>query len=611
MSLSPDAADLTLRVFVDGVPLLPEFAVQVRRIEVESQVNLPSACEIEFADPDLVILEECGLTIGQFVEVRAVVGLDAVGEAVFFGQVESLEVQYENVSGKLSVVRAYDAGHRLLHGQKTMGYPMMSYSEVAEAVGSEHAIPTLATPHPVMHEMVVQSNETSWDFLVRLAREIGYVVNVAIDPVAGNPTLTFGPQRPAETAPPPTGVDISPLSFSIGDERIISLEASVSGSGITPMSSARGWDGSLATPSLGEAPTISDSSANAVLPEELGGELGGDSQYVNLRRLAANEAETEAASEGLATRMAGAYANIEITMRGNPSVLPNRALGLSDAGMLTGEYTITSSTHTFVPTLSGYRTSVVCSGVEDRTLAGLQDAAEPRGGLTGVYPAIVTDVEDPEMQGRVLLSFPWLDPTYVSPWARVVQVGAGEELGLQILPEPTDEVLVAFENGQLDTPYVLGGLYSQDRRPGIPWAEAVEGTPVVRSFTSRMGSQLIFRDDPESPSLELTTTMGASCMIRISPETGIEIITLEEQPILINSASDVTISSDGAVTVNAAEVAINGEGDVSLSAEGALEIAAGGEVSITAASVNIEAEADASVMAPAVDISGGIVNLGA
>ena len=54
-------SDLILRVFVDSIPILPEFSNRIRRIEVESQVNLPSSCEIEFTDPDLTIPMECGL----------------------------------------------------------------------------------------------------------------------------------------------------------------------------------------------------------------------------------------------------------------------------------------------------------------------------------------------------------------------------------------------------------------------------------------------------------------------------------------------------------------------------------------------------------------------
>ena len=46
--------------------------------------------------------------------------------------------------------------------------------------------------------------------------------------------------------------------------------------------------------------------------------------------------------------------------------MPNRAISLADAGLLTGEYTILEI-HTFAPNLTGYRTSLVCSGLEDRT----------------------------------------------------------------------------------------------------------------------------------------------------------------------------------------------------------------------------------------------------
>jgi phage baseplate assembly protein gpV len=608
---SNTTADLSLRIFVDGIPLPPDVSQAVRRIEVESQVNLPSSCEMEFADPELTIPLECGLEIGAFVQVRAVLGNDPVGSCIFFGRVESLEIQYENVGGKVSVVRAYDEGHRMMHGQKSTGYPLMTYSELAEVVGAEYGIVTLATPHPVLHQMIVQSNETAWDFLVRLGREIGYVVFVEVDPVLGNSTLIFGPAMPAESAPPPTGIEVSPLSFGIGDERVISVQAFVSGSGITSTASARGWDQTLGMPSVGESPTASETTLNSILPEELGLSLGGAGQYVNFRNLYGNEAEVESASFGLSTRMAGAYSNIEIQMRGNPSAMPNRALGLSDAGVLTGEYTITTTTHTFVPDLYGYRTAVVCSGSEDRTLAGLQDAAEVDDKFYGVYPAIVTDVEDPEMLGRVLLSFPWLSENYVSPWARVVQAGAGAMLGMQILPEPTDEVLVAFENAQLDSPYVLGGLYSQERQAPIPFSEVVQGTPMIRAYTSRDGHQVIFNDSPENTSLTINTTRGASCMIRLSPETGIEILTIEEQPIVITSASDITLNSEGEVLVNSASVTINGEADVSISAEGALEISAVGALNLAATTVNIEADAELTVAAPIVNVSGGIVNLGA
>ena len=627
MSTNPfNTAGVQLHVFIDGVPLLPQSALLISNITVESQLFLPSLCEIELVDSSQGVLVENGLIAGVLIEVRAVSGEDIIGVPIFSGQVESIELRFDHTSGVRSVVRAYDLAHRMLHGRKTTGFPLSLYSEVVEGIGIEHGIATTAEPTEVPYTMVVQSNESDWDFIVRLAREVGYVTYISIDPAAGLPTLYWGLMAPAETAPPPLGVEMSPRAIVIGDDGLISLRATVSGSGLTASASTRGWDQSLAIPAIGEGPAISDAAANVLLPVELATELGGPTaQMVTLERLAENEAATEAASVGLGFRLAGSYSNIEAIVQGNPFIMPNTAISISKAGVLTGEYTVTAAVHTFEPRSFGYRTSISCAGYEDRTLMGLQGAAESSFKLNGVYPAIVTDVEDPEFLGRVLLSFPWLSETFISNWARVVQAGAGEGLGMQILPEPTDEVLVAFENGQLDSPYVLGGLYSADRLGAVPAAELVIGTPMIRAFTSREGHQLLFNDNPETSSLTLQTTFGASCIVRLSPETGISISTIEGQPITVNSDAEVTINSEGAVLINSSEVTVSGKGavaingaDVSITAEGAIEISTEGVVSLTGSEINLASEGSVSIeadvisfVAGEINIAGGIVSLGA
>jgi hypothetical protein len=611
MSTNPFAmAGVELRVLVDDIPLLEDNATQLRQVTVESQLNLPALCEIEISDPAQLLLEETGLVTGNMVEVRAVSGEDPVGVPLFVGQIESVEVRYDNVNGLRSIVRAYDQAHWLLHGKKTMGYPMMSYAEVVEAIGLESAIETLATPSPVVYQMVVQSNESSWEFICRLGREIGYVAQIYIDPIVGVPTLTFGPIVPAETAPPPIGATLSPLAIVIGDEGLISLKATATASGLTAAASTRGWDQSLAVPGFGEGVTEDDSSLNAMPALELGGEFGGANQFVSLERMAENEAAVEAASEGLAMRLAGAYADIEAEVMGNPFIRPNTAISISKAGLLTGEYTVTAARHVYSPNYGGYRTQLSCAGHEDRTLMGLQDAAESTYKLNGVYPAIVTDVEDPEQLSRVLLSFPWLSETFVSNWARVVQAGASIGMGMQIMPEPLDEVLVAFENGQLDSPYVLGGLYSADRMGGVPPEELIEGTTMIRAYTSRDGHQLVFNDSPELSSVMINTTFGTSCILRLSPETGITIETVEGQPIIINSAAEVTVNAEGAVVINSSDVSISGEGAIEITAAGAISIEAS-EINLSAdGAVSIEAS-EISLLAGEINVAGGIVSLGA
>src|SRR5687767_13756357 len=81
----------------------------------------------------------------------------------------------------------------------------------------------------------------------------------------------------------------------------------------------------------------------------------------------------------------------------------------------------------------------------------------------GVYPAVVTDIKDPENGGRVKVSLPWSPDTGSARyewWARVATMMAGANRGTWFIPDPGDEVLIAFEGGDPEWPYVLGGLWN-------------------------------------------------------------------------------------------------------------------------------------------------------
>ena len=111
--------------------------------------------------------------------------------------------------------------------------------------------------------------------------------------------------------------------------------------------------------------------------------------------------------------------------------------------------------------------------------------------------ALVTDVDDPDRAGRVKLSFPWLSDDYESWWARVAQLGAGDQRGAVWLPEVNDEVLVAFEHGDTRRPYVVGSLYNGVDLPrlGDGLVDASTGAVKRRGFVSKAGHRLVFLDD--------------------------------------------------------------------------------------------------------------------
>lgn len=114
--------------------------------------------------------------------------------------------------------------------------------------------------------------------------------------------------------------------------------------------------------------------------------------------------------------------------------------------------------------------------------------------INGVVPGIVTNTQDPETMGRIKVKFPWLSDTSETDWVRVACFMAGAERGAFFLPEVDDEVLVAFEHGNIERPYVIGSLWSSVDKP--PELNS-DGKNNIKLYRSRSGHQITFSDDSE------------------------------------------------------------------------------------------------------------------
>lgn len=108
-------------------------------------------------------------------------------------------------------------------------------------------------------------------------------------------------------------------------------------------------------------------------------------------------------------------------------------------------------------------------------------------GMTGVVSGIVKSVDDPDGLGRIELKFPSIDDSISSYWARVAAPLAGAQRGAFFMPELEDEVLVAFEHGDFDHPYIVGFLWNGADKPP-------ETTNQNRVIKTPGGHQLRFED---------------------------------------------------------------------------------------------------------------------
>jgi uncharacterized protein involved in type VI secretion and phage assembly len=171
--------------------------------------------------------------------------------------------------------------------------------------------------------------------------------------------------------------------------------------------------------------------------------------------------------------------------------------------------------------------------------------------MNGVVIGTVVDVNDPLGEGRILLRFPWMPDEVKSDWAPVAAPMAGPNRGAFLMPEVDDEVLVAFEHGDFDHPFVLGFLWNGvDKPPETNTQNRVILTPgghTVR-FEDSTPKKLIVRSSSGHEIL-LDDTAGAA-KIRLQSAGGLK-ITMDDtqQSIELNGGGRILALKAGQVQI--------------------------------------------------------------
>ena len=198
----------------------------------------------------------------------------------------------------------------------------------------------------------------------------------------------------------------------------------------------------------------------------------------------------------------------------------------------------------------------------------------------GVCTGRVINVLDPMMLGRVQLQLPFIDSLDLSPWARVATMMAGPLHGTYFVPNPGDEVLVAFEQGDVNAPYVIGSLWSAFAPPPLP-----SPVPQIRMIKTLVGNQIMFTEVPPSITIQVQTT-GQTIMI--SP-AGIQILSGANVVNLGPPTGPATVqvlSGSNAINMSPDGVTISGTPNLNLTASGVLNVAASA-INITGGLVKI------------------------
>lgn len=88
----------------------------------------------------------------------------------------------------------------------------------------------------------------------------------------------------------------------------------------------------------------------------------------------------------------------------------------------------------------------------------------PEGTIKKSEPqlATVTSIDDPMQMGRIQICYPWQNEDencpYSSPWIRISAACTTDGGGLKFMPQEGDEIMVGYENGNIERPYMIGSL---------------------------------------------------------------------------------------------------------------------------------------------------------
>lgn len=230
--------------------------------------------------------------------------------------------------------------------------------------------------------------------------------------------------------------------------------------------------------------------------------------------------------------------------------------------------------------------------------------------INGVVIGIVSDVDDPEGDGRIRVSFPWLGDEVISGWAPIAAPLGGDDRGYFYLPETGDEALIAFEMGDFDHPFVLGFLHN-----GVDKPPDSDIDKHVRRVKSVAGHVLDLDDRAGKEKVHVKTNGGHVLDLRDNDGT-IAIATSGGQKItMTDSPAQIELETTAGTTVTMndtpSQVAVRTVSGVQLTVSdtGITITAASVPVTVNTMAAQVNATADLTVSAPTIALNGAAVSV--
>lgn len=585
MPSNPDLSHIALKI--EGALALEEIAGDLLQVVVNHSLHLPSMFTIRLHSHDMKWLRDETFREGKKIEIYA-------GERsrykLLSGKIASLEPDLE-VTHPTLLVRGFDLSHKLYRGRHRRSFNQVTDSDLAKKLATEAGLhPGTIDETKQVHEYLFQNNQTNAEFLLEMARRLGY--ELWVDEEA----LNFRKPSP----------DGQAVSLAWGDT-LIGFRPRLSTAEQVNEVEVRGWDPRQKRAVVGHAtsgqgaPQIGISQPGAAIAQQTWGEA----KIAIVDQFVRSPSEADALAQAALDEMASVFVEAEGTCVANGDIHPGRQVQIDGVGSrFNGTYYVTQVIHEWTAG-RGMWTHFTVSGRRDRGLwSMLQETRPQRVGVQGMVIGVVTNNKDPDELGRVRVKFPWLSDDDESAWARVVSPMAGGGRGLFYLPEVDDEVLVGFEHGDIHRPFIIGALWNGKDKPPIKASQAVGGDGKVnkRVLKSRSGHTITLDDTAGGEEITIVDKTGSNKIVFHSPDNSLQIkvqgdLTIEAQgKLTLKGMNGVEMKSETDLSIKGETgVDISSETDLKLSGETNAELSSSVQATVKGALVSVEGTGPVSV----------------
>jgi Rhs element Vgr protein len=547
MSASTEIASGGIATFVvkiNGTAIPDELSVL--SIHIDKRVNRIPSAKITILDGEPntgTFPASSSATFVPGAEVSIEAGYDNNNSVIFSGLITSQTIRIDSLVGSALEVECRDKAVKMIVGRKSLTFNQQKDSDIISSIIGTYSDLTsdVAATSTTWPEQI-QYYVTDWDYILALAEANGLIVTALNGKISVNT---------------PDSVTTSVLTITYGNNL---LEFNARLNAVTQLGSvtANSWDFKTQAVVNGQAAPNVTGAGN--LTTKTLSDVIGLSTY-QLQTSAPLET-ADLTNWSKAQVMKSEYSKIigEVKFQGTTLADPGKYMTLDGLGdRFNGDYLIGGVVHDLS---AGNWVTEATLGLSPLWFTEEPDVMAPAAsgllpGAKGLFNATVKQLyDDPDLQYRILVDVPLLDPNGAGIWARLSNFYSTSGAGAFFLPEVGDEVILGFINEDPRYPVILGSVYSSSTIKPFSGLDPNQKNS-IKAIVSKSGISVEFDDENKiwtvaTPNQNTIIISDKDKKITIQDQNS-NSITMSDSGIDLSSPKNININAKQKVNIQGAQ----------------------------------------------------------